>query len=514
VLFKANGVRVISIEEGTKCGDLKVGDVITRSEGKYIRGKRDFDEIEKSVVAGRRVSLVVNGGPGSCTALYVGELGIEVSDVGSRGFRFGADLVGGEKFSLSAEDELSYEDVTYISTVLEKRLKVAGLWGSKISVDNETIVIYAPTGSEIGPILTNGKIEAVIEEEIKLNNGTGRIKVGTESYDIFWNNSNMTGSNIIVEGVEYGTDEFFEVGEVQFNVVNTTNESIIVDALIFDNSDIEIPVGSVGYASYDTLSRQYQFNIPVELSGPASEKFSKITEGLIPLYGFGDGVLNGMLVYYLDGEEITRLSIPSDMAGTPIETISIVGGESTMKEAINKKLLIEIALEGEIKSPLAVKNIERFSGSLTWMVWVGGTVLISIVAVMFLMGLIRYKNLKVGSAGLIILGLEIIYIFGVASISQSFLASGWIVDANSLIGVCVFSIVSASQMILLSERFLKRRIVKRYTHFLVLVFLAGFLILFTPLNRMGLALIVGTLFGAFLTKPVYIDSPSGVSIRP
>jgi len=504
-LFKANGVRVISIEETAKCDDLNVGDVITRVGGEHIRNKQDFDTIEKSVAADKRVSMVVNGGPGSCTSLDAGELGIEVGEVGSKGFRFGTDLVGGEKISIAGESELSYEDVSYISDVLEKRLKVIGLKSSKVSVEDKIIIIYTPTGSEIGPVLSNGKIEAVIEEELKLTNGTGRFKAGAESYDVFWN-----GSVIIAGGIQHGINESFNLGGIKLRVVNGTNESIVVDALIFDNSDVEKPADFVGYANYDARLRQYQFNIPVELSEPASEKFSKITEGLIPLYGVGGGVLNGMLVYYLDGEEITRLSIPSDMTGTPIETISIVGGESTMKEAVNKKMLIEIALEGEIEKNLAVENIERFSGSMVWMIWVGATVLISSLVGMFLIGLIRYKNLKLGTVGASIMGLEIIYIFGVASISQSLLAYGWIMDATSLIGVCVFSIISVAQMILLSERFLKRRIVKRYTHFLILVIFIGFLILFTPLHRMGLALIVGSLFGAFLTKPVYIDFLSGL----
>lgn len=503
-LFKANGVRVNSIEETAKCDDLNVGDVITRMDGNYIKNKQDFDTIEKSVAADKRVSMVVNGWPGSCIALDAGELGIGVGEVDSKGFRFGIDLVGGEKISLSGETELSYVDISYISDVLEKRLKVIGSKSSRIHVDDKIISIYVPTGSEIGHILTNGKFEAVIEEELKLTNGTGRIRVGAESYDVFWN-----GSGVIVEGTEYEIDEFFDIGGIEFKTINATNDSIIVNALVFDNADVGMPVDFVGYANYDTQSRQYQFNIPIELSESAGEKFSEITEGLMPLYGIGGGVLNGMLAYYLDGEEITRLSIPSDMAATPIETISIVGGESTMKEAVDKKMLIEIALEGKIENQLVVENIERFSGTMGWMIWVGEAVLISCLVVTFVIGAIRYKNLKVGAIGALVLGLEIIYIFGIAAISQTLLAPGWVIDAISLVGICAFSIISVVQMVLLSERFLKRRIVKRYTHFLILVIFVGFLILFTPLNRMGLALVIGSLFGALLTKPVYIDFLSG-----
>lgn len=499
-LFRVVGVRIISIDKNAKCGSLKIGDLVTQIEGKRIENREDFNVVLNSVSSGDHITMIVNGGPGGCTALDASDMGIKVSDVDPGGLEFGTDLVGGEKVLLSSSDELSYEDVSYISGVLEKRLKVTELKDAKISVEGKTIIIYTPTSSRLGPLLTNGKIEAVIEQELKLINDSGRIIVNTSSYDIFWN-----GLNVIVDGGSYDIGDFFSLEGIQFRVANVTNISIIVDALIFDNNDIEKIPTAAGYVKYDSLTNQYQFNIPVEVSEDAGIRFSKITKGLVPLYGVGGNVLNGMLVYYLDSEEITRLSIPSDMADTPIKTISIIGGESTMKEAVNKKMLFEIALEGEIEKSLSIESIEYFSGDLGWMIWGGGAVLISTIIVIFTLGVIRYKNLKVGAFGSIILFLEIVYIFGVASISQSVLTSGWIIDATSLFGACTFTIISMTQIILLSEKSLRQRILKRYNQFVFLVFIVGFLFLFTPLNRFGLVLIVGGLIGTFLTKPAYID---------
>lgn len=491
---------MVSIKEDAKCGDLQIGDIITRIEGNNIKNKRDFNIIEKSVATDRRVSMVVSGGPGSCIVLNAGELGIEVSDIFSKGFRFGPDLVGGEKFLLSSSGGLSYGDVSYISDALEKRLKVAGMKNSVISAEGKSIAIYAPAGSDVGLILVNGRIEAVIEQELTLSNDTGKIKVGNSSYDILWG-----GSDVIVEGVVYGVDDFFEIDGVQFKVLNSTNESIVVSALVFDNSGVGDVVGSVGYVNYETVSKQYQFNIPVELSQTAGDRFSEITDGLIPLYGIGSGALNGMLVYYLDGEEVSRLSIPADMAGTPIKTISIVGSENTMREAIDKKMLIEIGLDGYIEKDLYVENIEPFPGAFGWLIWVGAVVLIGSVAAMFAVGLIRYKSLRIGAVGSLLLGLEITYILGFVSFLQSVMSSGWVMDAGSLIGLCVFSIISAVQMIILTEKIVKMRVVKNYSRFVVVVFVVGFIALFTQLNRVGLVLVLGSMIGSILTKPAYID---------
>ncbi len=503
-IFRVVGVRVIFIDGNAKCGNLKIGNIITQIEGTRIGNREDYNVVLNAVSVGSHITMIVNGGPGGCTALDAGGLGIKVTDVEYGGLEFGTDLVGGEKVLLSSSDDLGDDDVSYISGVLEKRLKVTDLKDAKISVDGKTIIIYTPTSSRLGPLLTNGKIEAMIEQEVKLTNDSGRIIVNTSSYDIFWN-----GLNVIVDGDSYNIGDFFSLEGVQFRVANVTNVSIVVDALIFDNNDIEKIPTVAGYVKYDSLTNQYQFNIPVEVSEEAGIRFSKITKGLVPLYGMGGNVLNGMLVYYLDSEEITRLSIPSDMVGTPIKTISIVGGESTMKEAVNKKISFEIALEGELEKNLSIESIDYFSGDLGWMILGGGAVVISIIIVTFALGAIRYKNLKVGVFGSIILFLEIVYIFGVASISQSVLTSGWIIDAASLFGACTFTIISMTQIILLSEKALRQRILKRYNQFVFLVFIVGFLLLFTPLNRFGLVLIVGGLIGTFLTKPVYIDFLSG-----
>jgi hypothetical protein len=176
-----------------------------------------------------------------------------------------------------------------------------------------------------------------------------------------------------------------------------------------------------------------------------------------------------------------------------------------MRDAVDKKMLIEIGLNGYIENDLYVENIEPFPGAFGWLVWVGAIVLIGSVVAIFAVGLIRYKNLRMGAVGSLLLGLEITYIFGFASFLQSAMSSGWMIDAGSLIGVCIFSIISAVQMIILTEKIVKRRVVKNYSRFVMVVFVVGFIALFTQLNRVGIVLILGGMIGSILTKPTYVD---------
>jgi len=212
-----------------------------------------------------------------------------------------------------------------------------------------------------------------------------------------------------------------------------------------------------------------------------------------------------MLIYYLDGKEITQLAIPSDMVGTSVRTISIVGGADTMKDASNIKTQFEIGLEGELEQDLVIDDIQRFSGNFGWLMWVGGAVLIGSIGLVFVIGYMVYKNFRIGVVGASMLMLELTYIFGVAAVSQSSMATGWVIDASSLIGICVFSVISVVQTFILSEKSIKRRFIKRYSHFIVSLIVIGFLMLFTPLSWFGLALIIGLLISTSLTKPLYVE---------
>jgi Zn-dependent membrane protease YugP len=78
-------------------------------------------------------------------------------------------------------------------------------------------------------------------------------------------------------------------------------------------------------------------------------------------------------------------------------------------------------------------------------------------------------------------------------------------DAASLVGICIFLVISTTQIVLLSEKFLKGMAFKRYNYFVFATFVFGFIILFTPLSRIGVALIAGGLIGSLITKPVYTD---------
>ncbi len=498
-LFKTRGVRVISIYTDAECGELEVGNLITELNGMYISNEQEFNSALKSAMIGNRVTMLINGRPDGCIVLNDSSLGIEISNPVSKGLKFGTDVVGGKGFLLSSREKVTERDISEVSEIIENRLTVEGFESYSTHAEGTTISISVPDGSSVNNLLEHGKIEGIIEQEIKFSDNIGKVKIGTESYDIVLNDS-----IIKINGTSFGVKEKFDLDGIELRILNTTNNSIILDALIFDNKDIKESTTSASLVKYDSASKQYQFSVPIEVSSEAGKRFSKVTEGLIPLYQFGSNSLSGLLVYYLDGEEISRLSIPSDLSGEPIGSISIVGGELSFNSATDKKTRVEIALKGVLEEDIFIESVKTFSGEYNWVLLFTIFVVCGTIVALYVSGFVLYKNLKIPTMGSLMLVLEIILIFGLAAASQSILQSGWIMDWFSLIGVCAFSIIRFFQIILLSERHLKRRVLKRYRKVISVVYISSFVLLFTSLRGFGLSLSTGFV-ATFLTTPIYLE---------
>jgi hypothetical protein len=502
-IFKPEGVRVVSISEKADCRNLEVSNIITQVEGKRIKDITDFESVTKSISAGRPATMIVSGGPGSCTAIENGDLGISVTNAGDSGLELGTDLVGGEKITLSIGDEVSQDEVSHVSEVIKARIKNTDMRDSKVAMEGKNIIIYTADSSELGNVIIKGRIEAVIEWGVMTSNGTGTFKVGDKSFDMY-----SDGVVLTLDGSDYTIDSVFEVDDIDVKIINITNNSVIFGGGIFDNNDIEKLSSAVGYVDYDSATGQYQFVVPISISTDAGIRFSKITEGLTPIYASTYDILDGMLIYYLDGNEVTRLTIPLDMAGSKIETISIVGGTNSLEDAIRKKLLFDMALDGEIKEDILVEHVEHFKGEHEYMLMVFGVGISSLLVVGTVILMAYYRQLKIASMGLFKVGLEVFYIFGVVAISQAVLSSGIVIDSMLLVSILVFSVITLIQTLMLSEKLLKGKIMKFYKKSTTVVFAVGFALLFTPLTKLGVVLILGEIISVLLTKPLYISSVS------
>ena len=503
MIFSVTGLKVVAINSDAACDNMRVGDVITGIGGIRAPNTKDFEDVSKMAKAGDRVAMVVNGGPGGCTAVDDGDIGISVNDVSRGWMKFGTDVAGGEKFTVRITSLAADETPTKIAEIIKRRFDAIGVKDAYTSVEDGAVGVYLPKGESINSVMFPGAIECAAEQEIKLMDGTAKIRIGGSTQSLSWDGKTVTTAN-----GTYKIGDVFELDGVRIRVANFTNSSLTVRETIFDNDGIKKLEGGQGSVAYDAKSVSYVFSVPVELDDESSKRFSDVIGGLEPLYGSTSGVLNGLLLYYMDDVELSKLSIPSSILSSPVKAMSMTGGERTMDNAVYKKKLLDAALEGKIASALDAKDAAAFEGKMSWMLPFAELFLAGCVSALFIAVAALYRNIRLALFAAVVPILEIIFILAVAEMSQSLSARGWVVDSATIAGICAFAAFSVLQTVMLTEKAAKSRFSKLYTR-LALAFVAvGIAVSFTPLNRFGLALAFGGLLGYAIVKPFYEEFAS------
>jgi len=502
LVFSAAGLRVAEISVGASCGNLRIGDIITNVGGLRAPTLKDFQDASNAAKSGDRISMIVNGGPGGCTAIADGNLGITVETVSRGWMRLGTDIAGGNKFAVTATPFANGETPASVAAVIGKRLGVIGLKDAYTSVDGSIIYAYLPNGKSVNPVLFPGKLEGLVRQPVPLSNGTAAVKIGSGQYTLSWD-----GVRAAYDGVTHALGEPFDVGGVTVTVSNFTNASLTVDELIFENGDITPMPGGQEHVAYDSASASYVYSVPIELSSEVSKRFADAVGGLQPLYGSDQGTLNGILVYSIDGSELSRLSIPSSILNSPLTSLSITGNDRSLDNAVYKKKLVDMSLSGVIASDVQAQPASVFEGTLSWMVPAIMAFIGICVAALFIETFIRERRPKLSLLAIFVPLFEIVMIIAVAELSQSLTDQGWVVDGLTLAGVAASVSLSAVETALLTEKALhsssSSRFSKNYTWLSIAAIVAGTVISFTPFNRFGLAIAVGGVLGYMIVKPFY-----------
>lgn len=500
-IFKKTGVVVTFLDEGSRCGDMTEGDVITQIGGFAIKDLAGFNRALNTIKANEYAAMVVNNEPGGCVGVEDGNLGITVRNVPSDILKFGLDVQGGIVARVRLGESATKDDLKAVAATIEKRIETLGLPETRV-VLNDDIKIASLTSEKINLLICQGNFEAKISQGIRLKNGSGEIRVGGNGYSV-----KAFDGKLRVNGSDYQINDSFFLENIEFDLINVTNESAVVESVIFTNDDVLNVLTAFAYARYEPNFRVYEFNVPVDISKEASDRFIKITNGLGTVFTGTKPILAGSLVYRLDEEEISRLNIPMEMTETDISSISIVGFKESMDDAINEKSRIELALSGRLPFDLMIVGIEDLKPGYASVVWIAlSAFIIATPACIIALTYKFYKNIKIGLYALSLIVVEIVCILGTASITQSLFKPGWILGLPSMLGLIVFLIISSAQTMIASEKIIRKGVLKWGKYLTPIVSIAAFLILFTPWRGFGLSLFVGIIMGWLITKPLYRDA--------
>lgn len=426
------GVIVVSISN-PECQNIHTGDVITEAGGNQIKGTQDFSSLRFQ--ANQFVSLVVNSGPGGCVALSDGSLGIDAKESTAAGIIFGADLVGGVKYTVNTVG-ISTNQIQNISNALTVRTSYLNLPDTKIQNEGGSLKIIAGKSANVNQLLFRGYFEGNIQEGFVLQNNTANLLIGTENYTI-----ERQGDSFLINNKSYVVNSSFYLKDVKATIVNTTNTSIIFSLTAFNNSDILGEVPGYSQVSFDSSAGTYSFNTLIRLSSDAGKRFKEITQNIKTIVIGSQINLDAALTFDLDGNELSRLGMPASIKGQDLSTIYVIVSDPTQQSLLNKKNLVEAAINsGSLPHALSVSNSEELIATQK------NNILPSLVVIVFAVAVVplvlggKFKKFKHNSISILIGSSEIFSIISLFAAFQIFYRLNSAFDFPALVGLVLLSL--------------------------------------------------------------------------
>lgn len=502
-----NGAIVTLLSNDSMCGDLKEGDVITKVSNFIVKNDDDFQDAIINFKAGDYATMVVNNGPGGCTAIGDGYFGVNVSDLKSNRLRFGVDIEGGETTTFSTEENVNAQELDKIAEIIENRIGILNLPYFQVSTSGSTIKVSTLKDENINFVTIKGNFEGGVLEYIQIKNNTGEILLGDNQYSFYTENSTVKINNSY-----YKLGQALSLDGVTYTIKNVTNSSVVIKATVFTNKDVVNVLTRYIFVRYESNLKGYEFNIPVELSKEAVDRYENITKQLT--LGRGQPTMENFVVYYIDDKEMSIFSLESFGKTISNDITYVVGLRKSMDAAANDELKAQIALQtDELPTSLKIINIEPFGptyGNLVINVFIAAMVAITIAS--FLLVYYVFRNIKFGLYAILLAVSPLIVIVGEISIVQTYFVHGWIIDTQTIVGLAIITCINIVQMLLVAEKLIKnkeislgygyKKFIRLSTFIYLLAIVTGLAAMFV-FRGAGLTMISGIAIGFLITVPIY-----------
>ena len=430
-VIKKSGVSVVSISN-PDCQNIHVGDIITEVGGNQIKGIQDFASAK--FLPKQFVSLVVNSGPGGCTALADGSVGIEVKEMRSSKIIFGVDLVGGMKYVLNTTSPAN--QMQNISSILKSRASYMGFTDVKIQIFGNDLGIVAGKDINVNKLLFRGVFEGNVEEGVALKNNAGNLLIGTNNYTV-----TKVGDNYLIGNETHSINDVFYLNGVKTEIVNKTNTSVIISLTVFNNSDNLGEIPGYSQMSFDKNTETYSYNTPIKLTTQAGKRFNEITQNIKTIVVGTQTSLDAVLVYKVDEIEISRLGMPTSLKGEELASIFVIATDKSQENLMAKKNILETTINaGMLPYPVSVlSSTEIEANQKNNMIPSIGVIVFSICAVPMIFA-VKHKKLKESSLAVVIGAAEMFVIFSLFIAFQIFYKLTFALDFAAVLAVVLLSV--------------------------------------------------------------------------
>ncbi len=483
-------------------------------------------------------------------------------DIDRTNLQFGLDIQGGTRLLLSPRGNISGNAVSDTVEILNQRANIYGLREIQIrpiGLGSETLIQIETSGAGediVSSLLSvQGRFEAKIEVPVLLSGDSGSLKIGDREYVL-----KVAGDEVEISGQNVSLNSSLTLDGIVVDYVNRTANSLTLLARAYTGSDIQQIITAPPRGGIEPVGNQgYRFFFSVLISPEGAKRFADITKNL-PTYidpFSGEEYLDSRIVLFLDGEEVSRLSIGADLKGRVVNEPQIQGFRADRKEVEGESLRLQTILRsGALPVSLAVVSKDVISPTLG-SGFLGSAAVAALFAVLavFLIILARYRSIRISLPMTVVAASEIIIILGIASTNDTyvwlaaFFASlsvvtaayikkhadllsfgvlivplagmiSWTIDLAAIAGIIATIGTGIDQQIIIADEALRGRW-KEETYLLKEKLKRAFFIIFSaaaanissmlPLLTIGTGLlrgfaitaIIGILSGFLVTRPAY-----------
>ncbi len=518
-VFAKSGVVVSFVDADNKCKNIIEGDSINQVGGSIIRTSEDFDKAMENIKANDFVSMVVNGKPSNCVAIKENYIGIIVKDVEVGNLKFGIDIEGGTRVLLKPKGNVTKTIIEETISTLNARINLFGLKDVRVTPLGENLIqieMSGASGEDIRDFLAKqGKFEGKILESINLQNNTGRIILGDNTYTL-----QLQGNKILVNNSLYSINQSFYLENIKFDIFNTTNSSAFLLANTFTGTDIVNVFTDPEHSAINPVSGGYQFTFTIGINIESAQRFAKITKNQPIRFVGSEQYIDPVLVLFLDQNPVSELNIVASLAGQEITQPSIQGFRETRDGAITERARLQAILKsGSLPTELEIAKIDTITETAgkelinsTLLLALGAALAVSVII------FIRYRDLKIAIPMILISFSEIALILGFAAMTQVLTGGGgWVLDIPAIAGLIAVIGTGVNQLIIITDQMLLEQdmtVKFRHKTAMNIIFTSAYIVIaaMIPLILIGIGTlkgfaittIIGVLIGIIITRPAYM----------
>lgn len=412
------------VPNSTAAKSLAQGMIITYLNGEPVKDLEDWNQKIGGVTGS--VKITANGEPFRFNSTK--DLAINVRDMERLNLDFGLDIRGGTRIILRPSRNITPEEMEQVMATLKTRANLYGLkeilFKSIRDFEGGYLIQIEAAGLERGVVddllSRKGNFMARVSKPCAIEGNKSIMQLGEDRFPM----EVLPDDSISLNGSVIGPNGTFTLKDIDFIYLNRTGDDLLFLGTVYRGADIELVHSDPQRSGIIPAGGGYRFYFVVLISQDGARRFADVTSGIPQRMDLVSGdyyLKDSEIILYLDEDPVSRLRISANLGGIPYTTPQVEGWREKEEDAVKEKLELQTILRaGAIPASLETVSIDTISPTLG-SGFIQSTVQAALLAgiAVFVIVLIRYRNIKIALPMLFTAFSEVLIILGIAAVNDS-----------------------------------------------------------------------------------------------